>query len=187
MSDVTHEVRNSLVDATRVFDLEPDAVGWREGDHQDRLRFSDVVSLHLSSYSDLEGIQRQCTITDRAGKPLKIRSHHYVSLGNFENRTSTYAPFIRALIDCLSSEGSNVVFLQGSRIMSLVWTAMFGISAVMIVGFVALLFGGEGVSLSGLVPIFILLGFLGFFKVMMGQSKYSSFDPKAPPVELLGE
>lgn len=186
MSDLMHEVRNSLADATRAFRLEPDAVSWREGDRQERLLYSEIASLHLSSYSDLQELQRQCTLTDRAGKTLKIRSHHYVSLGNFEDRTATYAPFIRALIDRLAGEGSPVAFEQGSRIMGLVWTAIFWLSAIMIVGFVALLFSGDGFSLGALVPIAILLGFVAFSRVMMGQSKAGSFDPKSPSSDLLG-
>lgn len=186
MSDQIHEVRNNLADATRAFRLEPDAVSWRQGDHQERLLFSDIASLHLTSYSDLQELQRQCTLTDRAGKTLRIRSHHYVSLGNFEDRTSTYAAFIRALIDRLAAEGSSVAFEQGSRFMALVWTAIFWLSALMIVGFVALLFRGEGVSLGAFVPIVILLGFLAFSRVMIGQSKAGPFDPNLPPADLLG-
>ena len=89
-----------MIDKERVYRLAPDMLLWQEGHIEHRLPYSEIGTLRLIAYAGTGGEQYQCTLTAPGKGKMKIRSHHYAGLSNFENRTATYAPFI--LIDCRS-------------------------------------------------------------------------------------
>tara|TARA_R110002020_G_scaffold136630_13_gene304708 strand:- start:6824 stop:7189 length:366 start_codon:yes stop_codon:yes gene_type:complete len=96
-----HTVRNSLVEREMVCMLEPDTFSWGDGSRKTIVDYADVNSVQLIGYAGSGGRQYQTSLKLKGGKVVKIRSHHYLGLGNFEDRTETYAPFIREL--CRSS------------------------------------------------------------------------------------
>lgn len=186
MPSVTHEVRNSLIDPTRTFKLDENGVSWSEPKGSQQRGYSDITSVHLISYPNTGGLQYQCTLADRTGKKTKIRSHHYVSLGNFEDRSDSYGPFIRELVARLGSQGHAVKFYQGSNIMRAVWTVLFTLSVLILVGYVFALIGGAGRSWGVIAPMTVIALFLPVTWTMIGRSVAGTFDPKTPPSGLLG-
>lgn len=129
----------------------------------------------------------QCTVHDRAGGKVKIRSHHYVSLANFEDRTASYGAFLRALMTRLAASSHDVKFLQGSNVMHTVWLVLFGLSILLLAGFVLALIGGADLSWDFIVPMAGIALFLPVSWSMIGQGWAGTFDPKSPPAEFLGE
>lgn len=187
MPDPTHEVRNSLIDPVRVFGLDDDSLYWQAGERREQRRYADIASVHLITYPGYGGRPLQCTLTDRAGKKILIRSHHYVSLGNFQDRTGTYGPFIKALVSRLDAQGHDVAFDYGSSIMRAVWTTLFWLSVLVLVGYAFALIGGAGYSLEVAVPMTVVMVLLPVSRSMIGRSRPGTFNPKAPPTEMLGE
>lgn len=187
MADPIHAVRNSLIDATQTYRLGDDALVWQDGDRSEQRRYADIASVHLISYPGYGGQPLQCTLKDRAGKKIKIRSHHYVSLGNFEDRTATYGPFIRELAARLGTHGQDVAFHCGSRIMWAVWVTLFWLSLLVLVGYVFALIGGVEISWNTISPLVVLVVFLPVSRAMMGQSWAGTFEPGSPPPAMLGE
>ncbi len=187
MTVVTHEVRNSLIDPARNFRTNSEGLQWQAGGETSAKNFSEIVTLHLISYPGYGGQPLQCTLIDRAGKKIKIRSHHYVSLGNFEDRTATYGPLIRELIAGLEATGDQVHFYRGSNMMRAVWSVLFWLSVLVLIGCGFTLIGGAGLSFGAIAPMTVVAVFLPVCWAMIGRSKAGVFDPKAPPPELLGE
>jgi hypothetical protein len=187
MPDPSHEVRNSAIDATRVYNLDGEGLNWRDGDRQELRRYADIATVHLISYPSYGGLHLQCTLTDRAGKKVKIGSHHYVSNGRFEDRGKSYGAFIRELVARLGSQGHDVGFHYGSRIMWVVWMVLFWSSVVILIGFIFAVIGGTRLSWSSIAPISVVAVFLPVSWSMIGRNRAETFDPKSPPAGFLGE
>jgi len=188
MPNVTHEVRNSLADPARLFELEDEGLSWLENGTRKTRRYADIAKVHLIAYPGEGGTrQMQCTLHDRAGCKVKIRSHHYVSLANFEDRTASYGAFMRTLMTRLATSGRDVKYLQGSNIMHMVWLVLFGLSIILLAGFLFALIGGAGGTWDFFVPMAGLALFLPVSWSIIGQGWAGTFDPNNPPAEFLGE
>jgi len=185
-SEPTHEVRNSLIDPVRSFRLLDDRLLWQEAGSQRERRYADITSVHLIAYPGYGGQPLQCTLTDRDGKKIKIRSHSYVSLGNFQDRTATYGPWIRALLANLEAKGHGVGFYYGSNIMRAVWSTLFWLSVLVLVGYMFALIGGAGRSVGTIAPMAFVAVFLPVSWLMIRQNRPGTFDPKSPPPQMLG-
>lgn len=186
MAGPTHEVRNSLIDSTRHFGVEDDGLTWEEGDRRDSRRFQDIKSVHLIAYPGYGGKHLQCTLTDRKGKKIKIRSHHYISLGNFQNRSQSYGPFVQLLTAGLGLHGQSVTFYCGSKIMRAVWAVLFWLSILVLVGYLFAIIGGVALSWATIATIAIFVTLLPTSWAMIRQNKPETFDPNAPPPDFLG-
>jgi hypothetical protein len=147
MNEPTHEVRASLLDKRRLYRLGDDALHWQDAEREGQLAYADIVQVRLINYPSIGGNNGQCTVSDRSGKKLKIRSHHYESLGSFEDRSETYVPFVRALSLRVASAAPNARLVEGSTVMWVVWLVLLllvGLTAVLLL--LAVL---EGITLAG--------------------------------------
>ncbi|AKI01531.1 hypothetical protein IMCC20628_02836 [Hoeflea sp. IMCC20628] len=120
-----HSVRNGLMDKESLFALEPDRLFWSGKSGTDSVAYADIISVRLTSYSisarGSEGTHYQAKVSRRGGRSIKIRSHHYVSLGNYENRSDSYAPFIRELCRRIASHAPKARFFSGSTALWVFW------------------------------------------------------------------
>jgi hypothetical protein len=183
----THEVRNSINDPSRTFRLHSDRLSWQEADRQQERLYTAIATVHLIAYPGYGGEQLQCTLIDRAGKKLKIHSHHYVSLGRFEDRSASYGMFVRELAARLGTYGNGVAFRHGSGVMHAVWTSLFWLSVVVLAGFAFAFVGGQRPSVAAISSLTVVAMFLPVTRVMIGRNVAGTFDPKAPPGSLLGD
>lgn len=114
MTAPAHSVRNGLADKERSFTLDEDALCWTDaGGGKGRMPNADVRDMRLIAYTSPIGETFQCTLRGTSGK-VKLRSAHYASLNNFENRTATYAPFVRALAGKIAAAAPDAKFIAGS-------------------------------------------------------------------------
>jgi hypothetical protein len=187
MTVPAHSVRNSLADKERSFTLGDDALHWTDaGGGKGRMAYADVRDMRLIAYSSPIGEAFQCTLRGKGGK-VKLRSAHYASLNNFENRTATYAPFVRALAGRIAAAAPDAKFIAGSTGLWIVWLIIGVLCLGVAVLLIASLFEGlppAGPWIAAIVVCAIAVPWM-WRRVTEGGAK--SFDPKAPPPALLGQ
>ena len=177
-----HAVRNSMIDGERDFRLAAEAIEWVEKGNASSLRYADIAAVNLITYAGTGGAIGQAKISSRDGGSIKIRSHHYKGLANFENRRATYAPFIRELCRRVAAANPDAVFTLGNSAFMVMWLVVAALMAVLAV--IVVIMSVQTGDLP-LVAIFILLvgGPLAVREVMKGGRK--TFDPLSPPEKLL--
>jgi hypothetical protein len=181
---LAHEVRGSLIEASRTYVISEDRLSWRDATASGAMLFEDIRTVHLLGYPSAGGQHLQCTLTDRFGGKLKLRSHHYVSLGSFESRAASYGPLVRAVVERAAGAGDRTQFRQGGMLAKTIGSIGFYASLVMLV--LALLGQLSGRSSTpAMGPFLTLLALLPLCWFLMRQ-KTGTFDPNNPPADLLG-
>jgi hypothetical protein len=187
MTEPVHTVRNSLADKERKFSLGPDALHWSDAGGEGQLAYSDVRDLRLITYASPIGETFQCTLRGRNGKKLKIRSAHYRSLNNFEDRTASFTPFVRTLAARVGAASPDAKFIAGSTALWIVWLVV-GILCLGVVVLVILsLFEGLPPIGAWVVAIGICIGSLPLAWRRIREGSARTFDPDNPPPELIGQ
>ncbi|MDJ0513249.1 MAG: hypothetical protein QNJ62_07370 [Methyloceanibacter sp.] len=186
MTDGAYRVRNGIFGAERRYRLTRDALCWAESGRSDgRLAYADTRSMRLMSYASPIGRALQCTLKSKSGEKIIIRSAHYLDLGEFEDRSARYGPFVRELSARIGKASPNAQFTAGSTLFWIAWIVVAAIWAVVLALFSAALFD---VSLLAGLTIALGLGAiclpLIWHEVRQGGSR--GFDPLNPPGDLLG-
>lgn len=186
MTAPTHSVRNSLADKERSFTLGPDALHWSDAEGEGRMPYAEVRDMRLIAYTSPIGETYQCTVRATTGDKVKLRSAHYVSLNNFEDRGATYAPFVRALASRIAAAAPKAKFIEGSPALWVVWL----IVGLLCLGVFVLLILSMFEDLPAAGPWVIAITVcaiavpLTWRRVREGAAK--TFDPAAPPPALIG-
>lgn len=182
-----YATRNSLVDVECTYTACRNSLFICRGSSELRVPYGDVTRVRLFSYAGGGGETFQATLHRRHGKPVKIRSHHYRSLGSFEDRTRTYAPFIRELTQRVALASPGARFIAGSTGLWVMWLGVFALVALLAMMLVGVLIGGG----SSAGPIFVTAIVLAIGAPIawrqFQRGPASSFDPANPPPELLGQ
>lgn len=186
MSEPTHTVRNSLADKERTFMLGPDALRWTDAGGAGRLAYEDVRDMRLIAYTSPIGETFQSTLRGRNGSKIKLRSAHYRSLNNFEDRTVTYAPFIRALAPRIAAAAPDAKFIAGSTSLWIVWLILgvlcLGVALLLLLS----LFEGLPPAGAWVIAIGVCIAAAPFAWRRIREGGARNFDPAAPPPELIG-
>jgi hypothetical protein len=186
MTGLIHTVRASLLDRERNWRLGDEALEWEAGGLTGSVRFDDVGKLQLIDYAGPGGRHRQLKVTARDGTSLRLRSHHYRSLGSFENRSRSYAPFVRELIRRVGAANPKARFEAGSTGLWLAWSIVALLLAALVALVpIALLDGAY--SWGGLaVALLLIVGSGPFVWRSVWRARTAEFDPAAPPEGLIG-
>jgi len=144
----TYRIRRSLFHKERTYLVESDALAWREDGGGSRLPFGKIEKIRL--YSVQTAIDpstgsalapgSQSVVVSGPNAQHVLSSNHFVSLGNFEDRSATFDPFVTALIERVAAANPATTFIRGLPAGLLaVYMALAAIIAIVIVIFVALL------------------------------------------------
>lgn len=186
MTELSHRVRASLLTKERLYRLGPQALCWTENGAEHQIAYSDLTQMRLISYASYGGLQGQCTLKDSAGGKVLLRSHHYESLGSFDDRSATYRPFVSELARRIAASNADARFIAGSRALWFAWlVVLMLIFLVLVLVVIGLL---EKASLpirllGGLIPILI---FAPITWNMVRRNKQKTFDPTDISDKLLG-
>lgn len=187
MTAPAHSVRNSLADKERSFTLGPDALHWSDAGGEGRMPYADVQRMHLIAYTSPIGETYQCTVRANAGKKIKLRSAHYVSLNNFEDRGTTYAPFVRALASRIAVAAPQAKFIAGSTALWMVWVIVGLLSLGVFVLLILSTFDGLPAAGPWIIAIVVCAIAAPWIWRRVREGAAKTFDPSAPPPALLGQ
>ena len=183
MAELQHAVRIHLFARECVYRLGAEALHWRGGDAEGQAAYGEIVKVWLMRYTGGGGETGQCVVTFKSGKSVKVRSHHYVSLGQFESRAETYVPFVRALCARVASANPQAAFVSGSTALRRVWLVvlLLLLAVLLVVGMAA--YDGELAWSSGALFLVFWIGSALFAWRSLQANRLQSFDPGKPPVE----
>jgi hypothetical protein len=116
-TDVTYEFRLSLARSVQHLVLTPEGIAGLEG----TIPFGEIVSIRLYSLPGMSSLAfgtvaqpvRRCNLQLHNGKTVLLCSSHYVSLGNFEDRTESYRRFVAELLVRLRAANPAAQILSG--------------------------------------------------------------------------
>ena len=188
MTAPIHSVRNSLIDKERTFTLGPEGFRWSaKGGADGHMPYAEVRDMRLIAYTSPIGETFQCTVRARTGGKAKLRSAHYRSLGNFEDRTGTYGPFVKALAERVAVAAPDAKFIAGSTGLWILWL----IVGVLLLGlFVILILSMfEVLPPAGpwIIAVAVCLIAVPWAWRRLREGAAKTFDPAAPPAALLGQ
>lgn len=182
MTEFRYEVRPHAFSATQTYALHADALSVRVDEAVERIPYGEIESLRLIRYGSFGGLQGQCTIKIRKHGKLNVRSHHYVSLGNFESRTAAYVPFVRELCRRIHAANPGAAFTRGNRGLQIVWGIVLLISVFGWIGWIAAQVENTAESWRdvGAFVVMAMASLIGAWGVVQNHPK--SFDPLEPPL-----
>ncbi len=143
MPNLTYQVRRSLAANTEEFALTDAALLWPGGSAP----FSQVKSVRIYSVPGMWAFgagkvafgSRRCVITLDSGAAIELTSQHYLSFGNFEDRSQVFYPFVSALIDRVRTANPAARLVSGMPPMLWwFWFLSFGLLAFLLILCIAL-------------------------------------------------
>jgi hypothetical protein len=130
----------------------------------------------------------RCVIRPRRGAALALSSNHFVSLGRFEDRTTSFRPFVDALVARVAAANPRTVFHAGMPsslwafwILVLVMVIIFAPLAVAMI--IVNLVNGEPIAPASIMGTVLLLGVLfsfGSYLRTVRRNRPRIFDPRTP-------
>lgn len=144
--------------------------------------YADIKSLRVIDYANAGAVHGQCTVKTGSHGKYNIRSHHFVSLGGFQDRNETYVPFVRELCRRAHAANPAAQFLSGSGWLQVLWIAVLMIAVFGWIALFATLSEGGGDAMYTLGYGLSLAAITYFSARWLLRSKPDLFDPNDPPV-----
>ena len=112
--DLSYAFAAGVFSRERVFRLGAHALDWHDARHSGSIAYADVESVHLfSAYPPNGSATRVCSLRTRAGSRCVLKSKSARSWGRIEDRAADYGPFVRELLDRISSAAPQVRIFDG--------------------------------------------------------------------------
>jgi hypothetical protein len=114
---VVYRSRGSVLENEAGWTLGPSALIRAEAEAAaQRLPYRDIVELRLSYDPTRFDTQRfRCDLSLAGGIRAKVLSTSYISIGKFEDRGASYAPFVRELVTRVAQASPDCRFRAGKR------------------------------------------------------------------------
>jgi len=135
LDEPTFSVRASLAARETTFRLTDQALEWTSDRGAGRLPLSEVgqvriydmpkATLPMMGGAELNPGFRQCIVSPRRGKPVRLISSHFLGVGSFEDRSAQFGPFVQALVARISAASPNARFVEGAS--SAIWSLWLGV------------------------------------------------------------
>lgn len=178
-----HSVRNNLIEGECSYVLEPERLSWAGKAGGGSVPYGAFTRVHLIGYAGSGGRQYQATLKRKDGKPVRIRSHHYVGLGQFEDRGQSYAPFIRELCHRIAAAAPGSRFVSGSTGLWIAWLVVCLLAALLAILAVSLAYLPSAPALPAILVLLVSAPLI-WREACKGPA--TTFDPDSPPFDLLG-
>ncbi len=183
MTDIVHEVRPGTLGATYSYRLGDDGLYWQAGRTNGHIAYADVTRVELITYAAEGETQGQCKLKRRSGKPLRIRTHSFDGLGDLEDRTSTYRPFVRELCKRIAAAAPQARFLSGSTTMWYIWIVLLAVLGTVGVFLLLAILGAPPLAFDLMFGLLVVAGIIPFVWRQIRRGGQNDFDPQDPPAE----
>ena len=151
-----------------------------------RFPYASIAELRLCfDPTQFDDKRHRCNVRLADGRKASFYSSHFVSVGEFEDRATTYEPLVRGLVAQVFAANPACRFRSGKR--PLVYWAehVFLVAMVALLVFVLGLVGGAGLSDLVRVELAIVVGFIPLMIMYTRKNWPRRFDPAAIPAQAL--
>jgi hypothetical protein len=187
MPEFVHVVRPNTFTTDRTYRLSDGAVAWENASGRDSLAFAAVERIRIHDAPMAFGPTLRRCVLRAGGKKLIVPSLHYRGVGSTEDRSASYAPFVRELVARIARANPNVRIIAGrTRAAQAVW---IGLLIAILAAFalaIVLLVRGEA-PWQGVFFVGIAIGFLPMTWRAARQPGARKVDADAIPAELLSD
>ncbi len=179
----THSFRQSLVSKEQTYQLGAEELSiTSEGKEIGQVPYKDVTSIQLQFNGSASGVPEYRCLIKSNRKTVIVQNKHFVGLGNFEARDSSYRKFVADLHDRLRPHADQIKFKQGTE--WLFWFAVvFGLlmPPMFLAGLYILFFTDKG-TFSGRAALFgVPAMFLCFIVPVLRRGRAKNYEPTAVP------
>ncbi|MCP5368456.1 MAG: hypothetical protein H6907_13250 [Hyphomicrobiales bacterium] len=192
MAETSHTVRAHLFTHTRTYVLGETALRWRRGesavgDPEGELAYADVRKLRLYSAPGLGVDVGLCVLRPRrgAGSKVVIKSAHYVSLGNFEDRRASYGPLVRELLVRIAAANPGARMVAGNSALWVTWLVLLALTGLIFLGLAVSLLSGDIMAAGGWGAVAALALMLPLMVRAVRGGRGRPLDPHDPPASLV--
>jgi hypothetical protein len=135
----TYQFRAGLHRKERTYRLTPDALAWSDSGGSGSVPYSDMQTIRVytspgvanpTGAGELLPEFQGCIVSSGHNGTHSLTTNHYVSLGNFEDRSATFKPFAAALVQHVTAANPATVFIGGLPMTS--WLAGAIVTAISI-------------------------------------------------------
>jgi len=115
----------------RSYGLGESALHWQGDGRSGELAYADVRALRLYRVPGLGGDVGLCVLRPKrgAGRKVVLKSAHFRSLGNFENRDESYVPLVRELLKRIAAANPQAQMVGGSSALWWLWLVLSVLTA----------------------------------------------------------
>ena len=151
MPNLTYQVRRSLAAKTEEYSLTDTELLWPGGSMPfsqiKTVRIYSVPGMWLFGAGKVAFGSRRCAITLDSGAAIELTSQHYLSFGNFEDRSPAFYTFVSALIARVRAANPAAQIVSGMPPMLWwFWFLPFGLLAFLLI--LCIVLGLLGLSLD---------------------------------------
>ncbi len=138
MPNLTYQFRRSLAANTDEYSLTDTALLWPGGSvpfaQIKTVRIYSVPGMWIFGAGKVAFGSRRCAITLDSGAALELTSQHYLSFGNFEDRSPAFYTFVSALVAQVRTANPAAQFVSGMPPMLWwFWLLAFGLLAFLLI------------------------------------------------------
>jgi hypothetical protein len=187
----TYIARANALEYEAIWRLGPDALELQGGptagpDVVLRFPYRNIVGVRLSyAPSRADSARYRCDLKMRSGQRLAILSTHYAGIADFEDRASTYVPFVRELIARVAGANPSATYRSGKSPLAYWAEHIFLLAAVALLVSVLSMAGFAYVSGSSWVKLAIVLFFIPLLIAYTRKNWPRRFKPDAIPKDVL--
>jgi hypothetical protein len=187
MSELRHAARANKFVKEATFKLGDTALAWQQDGQSGQIAYADVREVTLNPDLSLSSKQAQCVLRDSKGREVTLTSHHFEGLGNFKNRSATYTPFVRALLQRVAAASPGAKFTSGSTSKLMMALALAFIFAVLFSLLIMAQLGAASISNGVIIVVFVATVFAPAFWYAYKGGGTRIIDPADPPPKLIGD
>ena len=194
MTEPTHNFRLWLFRKEAAFRLTDSALVWVEDGVGRKVDFADIRQIRVYESPGVENVPRtgRCVVTPHEGRAVVLQSNHFVGVGEFEDRSASYAPFVAELIRRVAAANPRVVFIRGMP--TALWVTWHVLLALVLVvtplAFAAMIYAqahDRELSPNFFIQLAVCAGvFFAFFPILrlIRRNRPQVFDPLNWPPDL---
>lgn len=151
MLNLTYQVRRSLAANTEEYSLTDTALLWPGGSAPfsqiKTVRIYSVPGMWIFGAGKVAYETRRCAVTLDSGAAIEFTSQHYLSFGNFEDRSPAFYPFVSALVAQVRTANPAAQLVSGMPPM-LWWFWFLTLGLLVLVLILSIALGLIGLSLE---------------------------------------
>ena len=177
-----YSTRKSILENETIYTLTEHEllIKYLKTQNEKRLPYQNIKSIHLK-YVSRKSVPSVfiCIITTLKNNVFQINSQHFIGYAEFEDRKSTYTPFILGFHEKLTQ--TNINFIKGDNNL----TYWFSILLFSILGIGMIALGISTTSNYGLIVLLVTIYLFFRLKDHFSRNKPGNYNPNNIPEELL--